>query len=386
MKTAILIHSDPKAGEEAPGRVWASLLFGTPSFLRARDDRTLVLAAAETRTAAGDPLLANLQNRPEIGLLLIELATRRRLRINGRAQLDSNGDWLVEVERAYPNCPKYVQRRHWQLRNAKPAPSERTFRQGEQLNLPQQAWIARADTSFVASAHPEQGPDASHRGGRPGFVQVLSPHRLRIPDFSGNNMFNTLGNFAEYPQAGLVFLDFERGRILQLTGRAELVWGAPDECGETGGTARFWEFEIEAWRESASPIQLDWDFVDYSPYSPEPSAAADSLLSLQVERTWLETGRIKAFELRAADGRRGNAPHGVAPGSNVHARHSMIAAGCSPVPTPFAATMPFSHSAPSTGGAYRWPRSMPWREAVPWSSITTTAVSRADITQRSGTG
>jgi hypothetical protein len=84
-------------------------------------------------------------------------------------------------------------------------------------------WIFGADTFFVASAHPEQGVDASHRGGLPGFVQVLDQHRLRIPNFLGNSMFNTLGNFVSYLDAGLVFLDFDRSQVLQLSGRPEIL-------------------------------------------------------------------------------------------------------------------------------------------------------------------
>ena len=76
-------------------------------------------------------------------------------------------------------------------------------RHGSLLTADRRDWILRADTLFVASAHPGQGADASHRGGRPGFVQIPHPQTLRIPDYPGNNTFNTLGNFENYPHAGL---------------------------------------------------------------------------------------------------------------------------------------------------------------------------------------
>lgn len=284
---------------------WASLVFGAAGFLRTENDRLLVLRHSACHSAPGDPLWDNLEKDSQVGILLIELATRRRLRINGRAHRHTDGDWRIEVERAYANCPKYIQARRLRIRETEPLPASARVRQGGQLDVGQQARISHADTFFVASAHPEQGLDASHRGGRPGFVEVLSPHRLRIPDFAGNNMFNTLGNFASFPRAGLVFPDFERNCILQLTGRPEVVWDEPDASGRTGGTGRFWEFEVESWRESELALDLAWQFIDYSPHIPQSvddGNASQSTLSLRVEKAWMVTGRVKGFELGALDG------------------------------------------------------------------------------------
>ena len=252
--------------------------------------------------AAGDPLWKNLDNDPRLGILLIELASRRRLRINGNARPSADGDCLIEVERAYANCPKYIQRRRLEITDTATANAPLPYRQGRQLNITQHAWIAHADTFFVASAHPGQGVDASHRGGHPGFVKVVNPHRLRNPHFVGNNMFNSLGNFARYPHAGLVFIDFERDRILQLSGRPELLWDEPDEPSETGGTARYWELEVETWRESRLALRLDWHFIDDSPFIPAATGGARQPFQLKVERAWPETERVKGFELVASDG------------------------------------------------------------------------------------
>ena len=164
----------------------------------------------------------------------------------------------------------------------------------------QRAWIAAADTLFVASAHPQQGADASHRGGRPGFVQIVADNNLRIPDYSGNSMFNTLGNFESYPRAGLAFLDFERGRLLQLTGRPVIRWDLDDPQQHTGGSGRFWDFEVDRWRESDLPCQLHWEFIDFSPFNPGPLKGQDQLV-LQLVEVHQETDRIKRFRLRAFD-------------------------------------------------------------------------------------
>ncbi len=165
--------------------------------------------------------------------------------------------------------------------------------------------IAAADTLFVASAHPEHGVDASHRGGHPGFVTIIDNRQLRIPDFAGNSMFNTLGNFVSYPHAGLVFIDFERNRLLQLTGVPEILWERDDPRGETGGTRRFWQLQISAWQELPLPLDLSWEFIDASPHIPALHREAENraALSLQVAGIGQENARVKSFRLRAAAGR-----------------------------------------------------------------------------------
>ncbi len=57
-------------------------------------------------------------------------------------------------------------------------------------------------------------------------------------------MFNTLGNIQAEPRVGLLFLDFETGGTLQLTGRASIEWkprAAPPPAGEHGVV----RFELE---------------------------------------------------------------------------------------------------------------------------------------------
>lgn len=285
----------------ADGAVWASLLLGEPGFISAADARTVNIDLSEPPVAVDDPLWANLQHDNTVGLLVIELASRRRLRINGKTSLEDGTQLRVDVSVAYPNCPKYIQRRHWSRPAANP---RRTVsgngRQGRALDDRQRDWITAADTLFVASADPEQGADASHRGGRPGFVQIVDDNSLRIPDYSGNSLFNTLGNFESYPRAGLTFIDFERGRLLQLTGRPVIRWDLDDPQQHTGGSGRFWDFAVERWRESDLPFKLQWEFIDFSPFNPVPLKGQDHLL-LQVVEVHQETDRIKRFRLRAFD-------------------------------------------------------------------------------------
>lgn len=248
--------------------VSASILVGNPGFLQALNASTLVLDVSHPRSAADDPLWENIQRNPEVGLLVIDLLSRRRLRLNGRIRRGVDPLFLIDLDAVYVNCPKYIQRRHWRPR-ASPLTVAEPSRGGVELEASHLDWITQADTFFVTSANPGYGVDASHRGGHPGFVQVLNTRLLMIPDYSGNNMFNTLGNFVSYPHAGLVFVDFARGRLLQLSGSPEIIGEMDSAQEDTGGAQRYWQLQINSWRESALPLHLEWEFLDYSRFNPQ---------------------------------------------------------------------------------------------------------------------
>lgn len=245
------------------GRVWASILTGKPGFMQPVDERTLRIDA---EPVSGDPLTENLQTGDEIGVLVIELSTRRRMKVKGKAELLQNGGIYVHAERVYALCPKYIQARDVV---ADPAESQvaHSIQRVENLTEKQRNWIAKADTFFIASFDPETGADASHRGGYPGFIRVLNENKLIFPDYSGNNMFNTLGNISVNPNAGLLFIDFERGNTLQITGKAQVIWDK-NRIAEFTGAERLVEFEIERVIEIAGAIPLRWQFLGYSPFNP----------------------------------------------------------------------------------------------------------------------
>ncbi len=252
---------------ERSGRVWASPLTGKPGFVQASDERTVHLRALPSK---GDPLsdlLASAQKPVSVkaGGLAIDLSTRRRMRVNGTALFDENG-LTLRVREAYSNCPKYIQKRTLQPeiepRNTSPSPHR-----GAVLTPAQIAWIQSADTFFIASVHPEGGADASHRGGRPGFVHVENETTLLFPDYSGNAMFNTLGNLTVNPSAGLLFIDFKTGSTLQLTGMAEILWDA-ETAARLTGAERAVRFSLLEARELQNVILLRADTVEFSPFNP----------------------------------------------------------------------------------------------------------------------
>ena len=128
--------------------------------------------------------------------------------------------------------------------------------------------IAGSDTFFVASSHPERGVDVSHRGGNPGFVEVLDERTLRVPDYVGNGLYNTLGNFVSHPQAGLLFIDFDAGTTLQLIGVPKIRWELDRADDRTGGTRRYWDFTVQRWLVREIPQRVECEFLDYSPFNP----------------------------------------------------------------------------------------------------------------------
>ncbi len=243
-------------------RVQASVLTGSPGFIQALDERTIRIDAM---TFDGDPLIENLKKRNEIGILAIDLVNRHRLKIKGEAQI-KNGIIYVTVKRAYAQCPKYIQ-----AREAGSIPSESLTRQNiqhsENLSNDLQKFIATSDTFFISTYHEDSGVDVSHRGGNPGFVKVLNQNKIVFPDYSGNSMFNTLGNISVNPGASLLFIDFQNGSTIQLTGEANIIWD-DDRVEEFAGAERIVEFEICGVVHTSDALPLQWQFLNYSPFNP----------------------------------------------------------------------------------------------------------------------
>ena len=251
------------------GQVWASILLGEPGFLAPSDDAAaLSVDLGKVARLDADPFWENIRHDARIGLLLLEPQSRRRLKINGEAHLES--DRLeVQVTKSFPICPRYIHRREITLPHPGEAAPSSIASHGHELGPEQLALIGDADTFFLASAHATRGADCSHRGGPRGFVRHAGDGVLRIPDYNGNSMFNSFGNFLLNPQAGLAFPDYERRRVLQLAGTVEMMWNQADPQGLTGGTGRFWEFRPSRWIESELPATLQTKFIEFSPFLPE---------------------------------------------------------------------------------------------------------------------
>ncbi|TQF02446.1 pyridoxamine 5'-phosphate oxidase family protein [Kitasatospora acidiphila] len=249
---------------DSDGRIWASALAGRPGFLHAEpgppDGPDAVTIAASP--APHDPLAAALNGPTQVGMIAVEPARRRRMRMNGHAT--PTGDGLrVALDQVFSNCPKYIQARGFDLVAQQSGPTRHTT----QLTLAQQIFVNTADTFFIATADRAGDLDTSHRGGLPGFVEVSGPGRLRFPDYSGNAMFATLGNLAENPNAGLLFIDWDTGTTLQLTGAAQTDWN-PSHAAQVTGAQRLVDFTVTGVVESVTALPLRWSEPSYSPFNP----------------------------------------------------------------------------------------------------------------------
>ena len=179
---------------DSEGRPWATLLTGPDEFVASPDARSLVI---DSKPVLGDALEEALTLGSDIGILGIELSTRRRNRVNGRVLNNGSDPIVFSVEQSFGNCPQYIRERNWRRVEGELAGKPT---RGARLTISQQEWIASADTFFIASGYRAEGEsatfgmDASHRGGDRGFVRVASDTRLAFPDYAGNNHFNTIGN------------------------------------------------------------------------------------------------------------------------------------------------------------------------------------------------
>lgn len=294
---------------DAEGWPTASILFGPPGFVTTPDARRMAIAA---RPHAFDPLADNLRAGAGLGLLGIDLGTRRRNRMNGTVSAMSADGFEVRVDQSFGNCDKYIQLRAFAAPDAvPPGPVEDL----DGIDAASADLLARADTFFVASCAPRPDGtgfdcDMSHRGGRPGFIAVEGDV-LTIPDFSGNFYFNTFGNFALNPKAGLLIPDFATGDLLQLWGRVEMLWEG-ERLAALDGAKRAWQVHVtRALKIGNGARPLMGTLYAYSPATlgtgiwPE----ADARLSrradwrgFRVEAVVDEAADIKSFLLRPANG------------------------------------------------------------------------------------
>ena len=257
---------------DACGRPWASVLAGKPGFVRATDPRTLTVKA---RPIYGDPLDKALVDGANIGVLGLDFETRRRNRANGKIVRTSGELFEIRVMQSFGNCPKYIQARGCQVTDdVANIGDKRVVNRGNALTRDEAALIGRSDTLFVASQFSEnsvdwsQGIDVSHRGGLPGFVIVAHESLLLFPDYPGNCLFNTLGNIEVDPRCGLLFMDFDTGDCLQLTGEAAILW-EPEHVRRFPGAERVVSFQVEDVIYIEAALPLTWRFQDYSPVFDE---------------------------------------------------------------------------------------------------------------------
>ncbi|KAF3905248.1 hypothetical protein ABW21_db0204179 [Orbilia brochopaga] len=280
------------------GQPWASLLAGSPGFAQGVGPGVLAMQSA---IPAGDPIYENLseegwgdaasgQAKGEgmVAGLAMNLERRQRIKLYGRsnrgmhrAQKTELG-MVVKIEQSLGNCPKYMNARHLDLVPVQvPVNATEDFR--VPVSLPQEArdLISRSDMFFVASRNGFTDMDVNHRGGPPGFVRIMpsepsshsatdEPTMLVWPEYSGNRLYQTLGNFQVTPLAGLTFPDYNTGDMLFLTGTVEILIG--DDAEKVLDRSKLAvKFTVTEARYSPASLGLRLaksEEVGWSPYNP----------------------------------------------------------------------------------------------------------------------
>ena len=254
------------ASVDGDGQPWASVLCAPPGFIDSPDATHLCI---NTHPLKGDPLDTTLAAGCELGLLGIELPTRRRNRANGVVQSINAAGFTVAVRESFGNCAKYIQARTPEFADSSTAAPAISSECTDRLNERMRHMILGADTYFIASAYSDTGrqiasADVSHRGGRPGFVRVDDATTLTAPEFIGNSYFNTTGNLLTCPRAGLLFIDFDCGDLLYLAADVEVIWDGP-EVERYAGAQRLFRFHIRRVLLNRASLPLRWGAVEFSP-------------------------------------------------------------------------------------------------------------------------
>jgi len=304
------------------GDVWATLLAGQPGFMQSPGPQALDVAALPDPR---DPAYPGVHDGAAVGLLGIELHTRRRNRMNGVVRGRSARGFSIGVDESFGNCPQYIQLRSFEFVREPAQPADAAPQYRSALNARDRAIIEAADTFFVASYVDRDGAgrqvDVSHRGGNAGFVRIGADGVLTVPDFAGNLFFSTLGNFLVNPRAGLVFVDFASGDVLQLSGTATVDLDSP-EIAAFQGAERLWRFTPQRVVYRAGALPLRWTFRDdgwsvNSLMTGNWREAASRLKASELANAWRpfrvtqivdESATIRSFHLEPIDGA-GLVPH-----------------------------------------------------------------------------
>ena len=292
----------------------ATVSHGGRGFVSSPDPKTLII---KQQSHVADGLLDQLSVGTSVGVLGLEMHSRRRNRLSGFIEEMTADELSLRVVQSFGNCPQYIQSKELL------APSSIDFKKSSQieelsrLDKGAVSLIERAQTFFVASLSDGQqakgtdGVDVSHRGGRSGFVKV-DGNSITIPDFTGNFYFNTLGNFLINPKAGLLFVDYETGDLLQISGVVDFLEDDPD-LAYFEGAERAWRVTFKKGRWLRGVIPYGWTKGEMSVNSiltgTWEEAKARRLLAakgngwrpFQVQNIEEEAKGIKSFYLQPSD-------------------------------------------------------------------------------------
>jgi predicted pyridoxine 5'-phosphate oxidase superfamily flavin-nucleotide-binding protein len=251
---------------DAAGQPWPTILVRQPGFITTPDAQTMNIAATPP---SHSPLHEQLRVGTFLGTLGIQFTTGRRNRANGIITSLDDQSMVLAVHQSYGNCRKYIQAREPSLVDDAASGAVAALPDASRLSAEDQNLLHHADTFFIATAYfnsddkLSQGADVSHRGGRPGFIRIDDDRTLTVPDFTGNFLFNTIGNLMCNPRVGLLFIDFESADLLYVAGEARIIWDGPDVAA-FAGAQRLLQFRLNTIRRVSNALPIRWSPVRYS--------------------------------------------------------------------------------------------------------------------------
>lgn len=290
------------------GRPWTTIWGGEAGFCRPVAQGVLGVRGAAV-DARHDPVLNALLGgdgdggiqddevvRPEGGKVMsglsIDLETRDRVKLAGRlvagaVSLTAQDGALADLQMAFQvteslgNCPKYLNKKHI----VPHIPRPQLMSQGLHLALSDEAieLVYKADLFFISSKHgatsngsETESMDTNHRGGPAGLLRVFRNESgassdegvaLVYPEYSGNRLYQTLGNLQMDPAVGLAIPDFETGDVLYLTGRASILVG--DKAAAYLPRSKLAvRIDVQEHRFVKDGLPFRGSVIDYSPYNP----------------------------------------------------------------------------------------------------------------------
>lgn len=241
--------------------VWVSMVSGTPNFIKVINPSTITIDKTRIISPLEDLLFKNIKHQNTVSLLFIDRETSRRYRLNGKIKQEGT-DLVVTIEETYGICPKHIQQRSFEYTSMSTVPIQVT--KGSEILQAHKSLIENTNTFFLGTQAYNKKANASHKGGEQGFVQFIKNNTLRIPDYPGNNMFNSLGNLQENQKSGLLFMDYKTNSMLQLTGHGEIQFDQKSELDliQSGNTGRFWLFKINSWIVTENFNQINWKYLN----------------------------------------------------------------------------------------------------------------------------
>ncbi|KAK5729984.1 hypothetical protein LTR17_011501 [Elasticomyces elasticus] len=232
------------------GRPWTTLWGGEKGFARPLGGG--IVGFRTPVTGRYDPVVEELVGKDATGEvvkeegegegrmvsgLTIDLETRKRVKMYGRmvaGALSTREDevtgrnesvaeiqLVLKIEQSLGNCPKYLNRKRITPTFARPELVSNSSNLSERaLQL-----LAKADLFFVSSSGQED-MDTNHRGGPSGFLRASTDATSVVwPEYSGNRLYQTLGNLYVNPLCGICVPDFDTGDMLYVTGTTEIFSG-----------------------------------------------------------------------------------------------------------------------------------------------------------------